>query len=104
MASSKTPKSTMVGDNVLKHVCDLSGKRDAGYTTSVAKGTEGLGSSPTGTAKVRGRKLINEANGPAFHINATLYKQNAAAANDAQRKLRILQPAVKRSASSSVSF
>lgn len=77
----------------MEHVLNLSGERSP-YTKSTPRKTMGRGSSPTGTAAIRGRTMIKEANGPCFHIKATLYSQNAAEASAVTRNVRIMPSAV----------
>ena len=59
----------------------------------IPKGTQGRGSSPTGTKSNRPNYQIHEANGPRCYIQATLYKSNAADASQQPRSLRIMPSA-----------
>lgn len=73
---------------------NMSGDRSGAYTTLVGRKTMGRGKSPTGVKKNRGRTMINEAHGPTFRPVATLYKANAASANDTQRNTKLMKPAM----------
>ncbi len=88
-------KSTFqpVGDNVLAYVGDGCAHPDPRYTKSMARGTMGRGSSPTGTAAHRSGTKINEATGPRCCVKATLYKANAAEASTTQRNVKIMPSA-----------
>ena len=89
MAKNESAQFPKVGEDVASHVMNLSGQRSP-YTTTVGKKTMGRGSSPTGRYAKRGSSLIHEAHGPCFHIKATLYAQNAAAASDVERHVKIV--------------
>lgn len=82
----------VVGDSVLSYVARGGcAKPQRGKVT--AKGTEGRGSSPTGTMAVRSSHKIQEAQGPRCCVKATLYKSNAAEASAVQRNVRIMPSA-----------
>lgn len=93
VTSASSDFSTM-GESVVKNVCNLSGKKSP-YTKSVPRKTQGRGASPTGTkGGVKAHELIHEANGPAFTVKATLYKQNASEASAVLRNVKIVPSAV----------
>jgi hypothetical protein len=84
-----------MGESLIQNVINVSGNRSP-YTQTVGKKTMGRGSSPTGKAAVRGRTMINEANGPQFHISSTLYKANAAEASATLRNTKVVPSSVTR--------
>lgn len=84
-----------MGDKPLNSIMCKGGHADRSrYTISEPKKTMGRGASPTGTAGKKGRSMIHEANGPACHVSATLYKRNAAEASATERNVRILPSAI----------
>jgi hypothetical protein len=89
---STTTTFEKMGDNIGASVMNMS--RGSRYTMSVAKKTEGRGSSPTGTTGKRSSTVIHEANGPKCHIDQTLYKANAADAGAQGRNVKIMKAAV----------
>src|ERR1700683_2554440 len=92
MANTTSTTFEKVGDNIGKHVLNMS--RGSRYTMTEAKKTEGRGSSPTGTSGQRSTSMIHEANGPKCHIDQKLYKSNAADAGMQTRNVRIMKAAV----------
>lgn len=92
-SSTSFPK---MGEKWMKTCVNASGRKSANTIDVRRKNTAG-GTAPGKTASVRGRTMIKEANGPKFHISATLYKANAASASDGQRNVKLLSPAVRRS-------
>lgn len=91
---SYTTSFEKMGDRgIPDSVVNMSGDRSA-YTKLVGRKTMGRGKSPTGVKKNRGRNMIHEAHGPTFRPVTTLYKANAAAANDTQRNTRLMRPAM----------
>jgi hypothetical protein len=74
-----------VGDNVFSFVGSGAAHPNSKYTKSVAKGTMGRGSSPTGTMASRSNVKLSEGDGPKCTIVASLYKPNAAEASATQR-------------------
>lgn len=82
-----------MGESIPHSVVNLS-RPDSPYTTATAKKTKGRGSSPTGKKSNRGATMIHEANGPQFHISATLYHQNAAEASSVQKNTKLMKAAV----------
>jgi hypothetical protein len=96
MAKSKTGSTTTtfekMGDDFGAHVMNLSGAPSP-YTQKTAT-RPGKKVQPSGKASTRGSSMINEANGPACTIKATLYAANAAAAGEQTRNVRILPSAI----------
>lgn len=90
---TSTSNFPTVGDSVLAYVGTGAACRTSKYTIAVPKQTMGRGSSPTGKKANRSSSLIHEANGPKCTIVATLYKANAASANDTERNVRIMPSA-----------
>lgn len=87
----------MMGESVLSHIMRSPSSKPGPYVTTVAKNTKGRGKSPTGsTGGVKGHTEIHEANGPACHVQHSLYKANAAEASATQRNVRIVSSAVPR--------
>lgn len=83
-----------VGESVVQHVCNLSGKSSK-YTMVTPKKTMGRGASPIGaTGGVKSHSMIHEAHGPAFTVKATLYKANAAEASMTMRNVRVVPTVV----------
>ena len=74
-----------VGHSPLSYVGSGAAHPNSKYTKSVAKGTMGRGSSPTGTMASRSSVKLSESNGPKCTIVASLYKPNAAEASATQR-------------------
>jgi len=95
MAKSDSTTTTFpkVGDNIAKHVMNMS-RRPSPYTTLEPKKTEGRGASPTGRKANRGATMIHEANGPKCHIDQVLYKANAPEAGMQMRNVRLMKPAM----------
>jgi len=92
--NNKSSDFPTMGEDVIKQVCNLSGKPSQ-YTMSVPRKTMGRGSSPIGsTGGVKSHKEIHEAHGPAFTVKATLYHQNAAEASTTLRNVRIVPTVV----------
>lgn len=85
-----------MGDKWMKHCVNASGRRSANTISVPRKNTAG-GTAPGKTANVRGRTLIKEAQGPRFHISATLYKRNAAESSATERNVKLMSPAIRRS-------
>lgn len=84
----------VVGDSVLSYVgSGRASKPDNRMVKVVPRGTEGRGSSPTGTSAIRGSSKISEACGPRCCIKATLYESNAAAAGEQTRNVKIMPSA-----------
>lgn len=94
MADQFTTSFPKMGDEGIPHsFVNMSGARSP-YTKTMPRKTMGRGKSPTGVKANRGASMINEAHGPKFRPVATLYKQNAAAASDNQRKTYTVQSAL----------
>jgi hypothetical protein len=91
MTSKTSTTFEKMGDNIGKSVLNMS--RGSRYTMTVAKKTEGRGSSPTGATGKRSSTVIHEANGPKCHIDQKLYKSNAASAGEQTRNVKIMKPA-----------
>lgn len=94
-ATEKFSDFPKMGTSVLSAVVNVSGKRSS-YTKMVPKKTEGRGASPTGVKKDRGSTLIHEANGPSYHITATLYKANSAEASKQLRNTKLVGTVIER--------
>jgi hypothetical protein len=87
----------MMGESVLSHVMCSGSAKPGPYTTSVARKTMGTGKSPTGsTGGSKNHTEIHEANGPACHVQHSLYRANAAEASATQRNVRIVPSVVPR--------
>lgn len=91
MNNSSKGRAT-VGDNVFSFVGDGTCQK-AQRGKLVAKGTMGRGSSPTGSAAIRGSHKMSETSGPKCCIGMTLYKANAATASDTTRNVRLMSSA-----------
>jgi hypothetical protein len=91
--NSTTSFAKMGDEGIPSSVVNMSGQRSP-YTQTVPKKTQGRGASPTGKKVNRGQSMIHEANGPACKIVTTLYKANAASANDTQRNVKYMPPAM----------
>lgn len=96
MADSSKSAFPTVGDSVLSHVMGSPAARNSRYTTAVPVKTQGRGSSPTGRTGKKSNKMIHEANGPRCCVKVKLYSQNAAAASDSQRNVRIMPSVISR--------
>lgn len=79
-----------VGHSPLSYVGGGAAHPNMKYTKSVAKGTMGRGSSPTGTMASRSNVKLNEGDGPKCSIQATLYKPNAAEASATERNTYVV--------------
>lgn len=85
-----------MGDKWMKHCLNLV-PAPSRYTTDVKRKGSAGGTAPAKTANRRGRTMINEANGPKFHVVHTLYSKNAAAASTQQRNVKLVPSAIRRS-------
>lgn len=92
VSASHFPK---MGESLISNITNVSGKRSS-YTTMVSKKTMGRGASPTGKAAHKSATLIKEANGPSYHITATLYKANSAEASKQLRNTKLVTPVIER--------
>lgn len=82
----------LMGESIPKSLVNMS--RGSRYTTTVPKQTGGRGASPTGKKVNKGATQIQEANGPACTIKATLYAPNAAEAGLVERNVKIMPTSV----------
>lgn len=80
-----------VGDSVLSYVGNGTPQPNV-RGRMVPKGTEGRGSSPTGS-KVNRVNKMREGDGPRCYIDQTLYQKNAAEASAQPRSLKIMPSA-----------
>lgn len=91
MADKTTTSFTKVGDSFAKSAVNQSGAPSK-HTTPVQK--KGAAGGALEAATAAHKSNIPERLGAKLHPSATLYKQNAAEANDTQRNVRTMPSAI----------